>query len=231
MSLVVLTPPAQEPVSLAEVYDQLRLGVNLTQHPDDARLRRMIVSARERTQTETRRALIEQTLMLVLDQHECRGEIAIGSGSLYGAQGWADNWGLNNWLQPGAWIELQRPPLIEVLAVQYFDTANVLRSVDVADYRVNASRLVPRIEFVDGYTAPPTFGRSDAWSVTYTAGYPPSDTGGDAQAMAAANVPQTLKEVILLRIDQAYNARLPAEDMVIDQRIDSMLATYRIERV
>lgn len=63
-SLSLITPPSQEPVSLAEVKAQLRLETDA----DDALLAALIVTARSVAESLTGRALLAQTWRLYLDQ-------------------------------------------------------------------------------------------------------------------------------------------------------------------
>ena len=204
--LEVIEPPAAEPVTLLEVYDQLRLGVGITSHPDDVRLTRLIRVARQKIETITRRALITQTMRYTLNS----------------CSRWAGAWGRCG--------ELPKPMLLSVIAVQFYDDQNVLRSVDVANYRVIGLRaeLGGRVEFVSGFSTPQAYQRSDAYSVVYTAGYPPGTGGAKPEDDLRANIPEPIRETMLLLIDQSYNARLPAEDMMMNERIGDMLETYRV---
>ncbi len=63
MSLTIVTPPAEEPVTLTEAKNHLR--VDLTD--DDSLISALIVAAREHAEAITRRAFITQTLKLSLD--------------------------------------------------------------------------------------------------------------------------------------------------------------------
>jgi uncharacterized phiE125 gp8 family phage protein len=63
MSLITITPPATEPVSLAEA--RLHLKVDTTD--DDTLISALISAVREQAEHRTGRALITQTLELVLD--------------------------------------------------------------------------------------------------------------------------------------------------------------------
>lgn len=62
MPLAVTTPPAAEPVSLAEAKAQLRI----TESDDDTLITSLIEAARVAVEQRTRRALITQTLQLTL---------------------------------------------------------------------------------------------------------------------------------------------------------------------
>lgn len=63
-SLSLITPPTQEPVSLAEVKAHLRVATD----GDDALLSALIVTARSVAESLTGRALLAQTWRLYLDQ-------------------------------------------------------------------------------------------------------------------------------------------------------------------
>jgi uncharacterized phiE125 gp8 family phage protein len=72
MALVLVTPPAQEPVSLAEAKAHLRVDTA----DDDALIQALIVAAREHVEHITRRALITQSWDLILDAFPA-GEIVM----------------------------------------------------------------------------------------------------------------------------------------------------------
>lgn len=63
MSLIIITPPATEPVSLAEA----RLHLKVDSTDDDTLITALIVAAREQAEHRTGRAMITQTLEKVLD--------------------------------------------------------------------------------------------------------------------------------------------------------------------
>ena len=63
MALKLIIPPAEEPVTLAEAKAQCRVDGS----EDDAFITALIHSAREMAEAQTGRALINQTLELVLD--------------------------------------------------------------------------------------------------------------------------------------------------------------------
>jgi uncharacterized phiE125 gp8 family phage protein len=61
--ITMVTPPAQEPISVEEARQHLRVDT----HDDDALIAGYIVAAREYAENVLRRALITQTLDLTLD--------------------------------------------------------------------------------------------------------------------------------------------------------------------
>ena len=66
MALVEVTPPASEPVSLAEA--KLHLKIETADTEDDAIVSALIASAREYAEFRTRRQLVTATWKLVLDE-------------------------------------------------------------------------------------------------------------------------------------------------------------------
>ena len=71
MSLQLVTPPALEPVTLADAKAHLKVDTS----DDDALITRFIAAARARAEWHTGRALITQSWRLWLDQWPCDGVI------------------------------------------------------------------------------------------------------------------------------------------------------------
>lgn len=67
MRLELLTPPATEPVTLAEVKTRLRIDDS----NDDAGVQRLIASATKHAESITRRAFVTQSWALTLDAFPC----------------------------------------------------------------------------------------------------------------------------------------------------------------
>ena len=73
MSAILLTPPALEPVSLADAKHFLRVAHD----DDDDVIAALIAAARVHVEAQTRRALIEQTWRLVRDVWPAAGRLPI----------------------------------------------------------------------------------------------------------------------------------------------------------
>ena len=73
MSSILLTPPAVEPVTLADAKAYLRVDND----DDDAVISALIAGARAHVEAQTRRALITQTWRLVRDAWPGDGRIAV----------------------------------------------------------------------------------------------------------------------------------------------------------
>jgi len=73
MSAILLTPPALEPVSLADA----KLFLRVAHDDDDDVIAALIAAARVHVEAQTRRALIEQTWRLVRDVWPASGRLPI----------------------------------------------------------------------------------------------------------------------------------------------------------
>lgn len=180
MNLTVVTPPAAEPITLADVYRHLRLDPagSPPEHPDDVMLQGYITSARQEVELLTGRAFVEQTLRL----STARWPSACRSTAL----------------------RLLRPPVIRVESVSWFDGENIEQTVDPADYYLTDDQL-PELQFVTGWGGPTAYARPDAVRVTYVAGYRGEGSPPSTQAELAAHVPQQVKDAIAIGVQLLYD--------------------------
>jgi uncharacterized phiE125 gp8 family phage protein len=203
MNIEVIGPPLFEPVSVGDAYLQLRLGdpksEDLEAHPFYSQIVRNITTARLQVEQMTRRALVQQTLRISYPGFTCGGR----------------------------GLELRRPPLREVLGVQYRDGDNALQTVELEDWFVTDD-LVPRLRFVEGWSAPDTFARRDAVSIEYVAGYPPDGSPPADQEDWAAGVPAPLKDAILIGVEILQGAMSPGDRELLEQARENLVCSYRI---
>lgn len=116
--LTLVTPPAVEPVSLADAKLQLRV----TWSSEDAFITDKIVVARNAVETYTRRALIKQEWLLEMDSFP-------GTHPLYVRRGFPA-------------IYVPKPPFNRVVSFQYVDTAGALQPLqEQTDYGRDSSFL------------------------------------------------------------------------------------------
>lgn len=124
--LQVVTPPAEEPLTLAAVKAHLRVDID----DDDALITALITAAREVAETRTGRALMPQTWALNLDEFPP----SIRSGSL-------------ERIMFGDPIRLPKPPIQSVTSITYVDSLNVTHTMATTDYQVDTTcepgRIVP----------------------------------------------------------------------------------------
>jgi uncharacterized phiE125 gp8 family phage protein len=141
--LRLVTAPAQEPVTLAEAKERLRI----TGDSFDADLAALLRAARQDLDGNTGwlgRALITQTWELVL--------------SSFPTAGWP--------------IEVPLPPLQSVVSVSYIDVAGATKVVAPADYRVlNRGTAAALLEAVDDWATDVDLERLDPIIVRFVAGY------------------------------------------------------------
>lgn len=183
MNLVVVVPPPFEPVTVAELQALLRWGSAETAALNGL-LERNIASARQYAERYTRRAFIEQTVMLS---------------------------------DVGSDVELLRPPYLGLVSVST-EVSGSWESVSLSDVSVTDD-LVPRLT-----------GMSGPVRVTYKVGYAPKSPAA-TQADYAANVPQAIKDAILLGAQLLVDRFDRDERPQIEATRDALLDSYRVFRV
>ena len=113
-------------------------------------------------------------------------------------------------------IDLPRPPLQSVEWIKYLDTAGVLQTLDPGIYTVDASsNEIGRIALAWNRFWPFTRYTINAVTIRFTAGY------GDA----AGDVPQAIRQGILIEISNLYENR---EDAVVGQNISMLSVSERL---
>jgi uncharacterized phiE125 gp8 family phage protein len=146
MGLVQLTPPASEPISLADAKNHLRIDSDITS--DDTLINLLISAARRYGETITGRSFITQQWRLTLD-------------------GWAS--GLDDSLY--SLIELPRGDVQRVDQITYLDMSRVQQTLDLStvaqDLSINPARLTP----IFGTVWPPALPQIAAVKIDYTTGY------------------------------------------------------------
>lgn len=220
MASALITPPAEEPVTLAEAKAHLRVDIA----DDDMLISGLIVAARQYAETITRRALVTQSWRLALDRFPSPG-MNIGSANWYGPQ-WGISPGPLTMLQQdgktGYEIVLPFPPLVSVDSVKYIDQNGEQQILAATEYKVDGitepARLVPAY----GKSWPGTRNEINAVLIDFTCGYG-----------SPADVPAGIKRWMLLRIGALYENR---EELVVAQRVvvselpfvDGLLDPYRV---
>ncbi len=177
MPLQLITPPAEEPVSLAEAKLHLRVDVT----DDDALITALISAARQAAETITGRQFVTARWKLVLDGFPgaCLSQAGVGTFTL-----------------PGNAILIHKCPVQSVISVQYLDMAGVLQTVAASDYTVDTACEPARITPVFGKIWPPALPQIGSVTVTFDAGYG-----------AASSVPLGIKSWIKLRAGSLYAHR------------------------
>ena len=133
---VVVTEPTVEPVSIDDVKD-----ARIFHNEDDARLARLVKSARQWVEQVTWRQLITATVTIKMDR----------------------------W--PSFTIFVPRPPLVSVTSIQYVDENGDTQPWASSNYDVDTSSEPGRITPAWTVTYPTVRNVIDAITVTVTAGY------------------------------------------------------------
>lgn len=223
MRLSVTVQPPVEPITLAEIYAHLRLDATGSPptNPDDALLMSQIQAAREYAEQLTRRAIIEQTLAYKLPYFPT-DRIFFLPRRFYDET-------LTDYLKP-YYIELPKSsPFISLVSVQYYDQNDTLQTLDPSFYQVSNDAEPARIDLVYGQIWPWTYERTDAVIITYKAGYMPTFSGSPpVPSDYRANVPQSIKNAIKLRVQQLYDPMTPDKYKQLQCAIEGLLYNFKV---
>lgn len=147
-ALTIATPPASEPVSLA----QAKLHLRVDGSDEDALITSLIVTARKTCEQWSGRSFMAQTWDLWLNAFPSRSGRAAS-------------------MAPPDAILLPRPPLVSVTYVKYTDTAQVLQTLtEGVDYFVDDTREPGQVLPAYGKTWPAALDYVNVVQVRYLAG-------------------------------------------------------------
>ena len=181
-SYTLVTAPATEPVSLADVKTFLRIDGSA----DDAILTMLIASARRSAEEYTKRAFITQTWKLVMDRftewNEC-----LPSGYFQAPTPF-----LVNGSQA---IQLSRQPIQSITSIKTTDSSNTATTVVTSVYTLDTAS--GRILLNEGSRWPTALRSNSAVEITFVAGW----------ANAAA-VPDPIKQGILQHVAASYTNKV-----------------------
>ena len=141
MGLVLTTPPASEPVTLAEAKAQCRVELAFTD--DDAILTTFIAVARRAAEKHTGVGIIPQRWTLTLAQFPP----------------WSGH------------IELPKGPVISIDSVTYLDTNGATQTLDPATYVWVRDELADRLSLAYNKVWPVTYGQANAVTIAFTIGF------------------------------------------------------------
>ena len=203
-TLALVTPPATEPVTLAEAKAWARIdGMD-----DDTILASLIGAARGAAEEFLRRSLITQTWKLTLDMSCSRGyDLPEGVydlpvTALYGAL-------------PHT-LGLPKGPVSAITSVTTYDLSNASSVFDPTNYRVDAAGA--RLILNSGAVWPGGLRPQGGTEIVYVAGYG-----------TAANVPQPIKTGILIHVASLFEQRGNCEDaMDLPPGTKQLYNPYRI---
>jgi uncharacterized phiE125 gp8 family phage protein len=193
------------PVSLEEVSQHVRRDTT----DDDEILERKLSAAVTWAENFTGLALVDQTWDYYFDAFP-------GSNGVYTPAIYLDDW--------NRYINIPKPPLLEVLGVWGRDTTEI----EFSGYLVDYANHPGRIYLSSTGSWPTTDGAPNAGRIRYRAGY--IDTGDSPQA--SGDIPEDIKAAICIYTSQLYEHRelyIPSGLSVKAWGAEDLLRHYRVE--
>lgn len=178
MPLQLVTPPAEEPVSIIDAKLHLRVDFD----EDDTLIASLISASRQAAETLTGCQFVTARWKLVLDSFPGPSLMGVLAGQAL--------------TLPGHAILLPKCPVQSVLAINYLDMNAVLQTMPASTYTVDTACEPARITPVFGQIWPLALPQIGAVTVTFDAGYG-----------APSDVPEGIKIWIKLRVGSLYAYR------------------------
>ena len=208
-NLTLITPPASEPVTLAQAKSQLTLDSTFT--ADDTYITGLISAARMKCETLLRQAFLTQTVELQLN------EFPMGGG-YYSRQIRRIGPTTPYWLPSSTFpIGLPVPPVQSVSWVKYYDYQDNLNTIDPSIYNVQIGKpawIAPKY----GQVWPVAQPRIGAIQIQYVVGY------GDTTAALDTGTLNVLTAAILFGVGWLYEHRGDAIEELPDGVMRAILA-------
>jgi uncharacterized phiE125 gp8 family phage protein len=113
-------------------------------------------------------------------------------------------------------VKLPLSPLIEVTAIEYWDSADINQTLDLAGFYVFQDDDTATIRPKDGVAWPAARRREDAFRFTFTAGY--------------TTVPENLRHAVLLLVDHLFHNTSPVTDGAVAEMpyaVESLIGLSR----
>lgn len=186
MGLVLVTPPAEEPIDTAALLEHVReLDTDQAEY-----VTALAIAAREHCESRTRRAFLTQTWKLTLDAFPRANATRFATDTFANAR-----LGLGGGDGP---IRLPRNPVQSVTSVQYRGLDGALTTLDPSMYQVDLTSLPARIVPAYATSWPSTRQMLAAVEVVFVAGWDTPD-----------NVPAGIKQAIRFLTGHWYDKREP----------------------
>tara|TARA_R110002153_G_scaffold93829_1_gene226698 strand:- start:554 stop:1210 length:657 start_codon:yes stop_codon:yes gene_type:complete len=204
--LVVDTAPTQEPVTLQEVKEYLRID----DATDERVVRPFIESARRFCEEHTGRALMSQTLILYLDAFQDMDN-PLWEGMRTGPY-------LNYYKN---YIVLPRAPVTSVTHIKTYDDSDTETTFSASNYYLDSAREPARVVLRTGETFPTALRVANAIEVKYVTGY-----------TSQYSIPEPMKLGIMQHIAHLYEHRGDMYDASLPYppMLRSLYAPYVIHR-
>lgn len=126
-------------------------------------------------------------------------------------------------------IHIPRPPLQSVTSISYVDTDGTTQTLASSKYTVDLLSEPGRVEIkhASGEEWPDTLDQIGAVTITYVCGY---DVTNSSPISYTANIPQDIKDAILIAVTDLYENRemnAAGVSLTFSQTIESLLFNHR----
>lgn len=208
---VVLVPPQQEPVTLAQVKSHCRIIID----EDDSYLTDLIIpAARDRAEKYLRRYLCEQIIRVTYDM--------FAGNQQYDTYAYGPT-------STGI-LTIPVGPVRSIQLVSYRDDQDEAQVLATTEYSYDLDNEPARVYPAFQKYWPSISGQPAAISIDLTVGYPPGNQGSPTDF--AANIPPAIKQAILLDCANLYEIREVVNIGNIASELphgwDSLLWPYRL---
>ena len=179
--VVVTTAPTQEPLTLQEVKDYLRLADAI----DERVLQDLVEASRQFAEEHMARSMMTQTLTLTIDA------VADMEDPLW--EGWKTGADINSYKN---YITLIKAPVQSVTSVKTYNDSDVATTMAASKYYVDSARDQARVVLRTGETFPSALRVANAIEVVYVAGY-----------TSQSAIPATIRIGLMQHIAYLYEQR------------------------
>jgi uncharacterized phiE125 gp8 family phage protein len=215
----LITPPAAEPVTLAQAKVHLKLDFD----DEDDYVGALIIAAREYAEKVTRRAFFNQTWIRTLDFFPIYN--AVDRTHLPSDLA---SWPYPTWYWDKLTIDLPHPRLVSVTSITYVDSNGEDQTLPTESYSVDAGSTPGRITPAPGIIWPFTsMNRPGSVKITYVAG-----SYGDGTETNTC--PQTIVQAMLLLIGHWYSNREAVSALTmktVPTAADALLSIHKLSIV
>lgn len=222
MGLRLTSPPAEEPVELADAKIDMRVDETFTEH--DALIENLIAAGRQHAETFCRRAFVTQSWRITADRFPSPmagrlTEYWLGQQWGLAGMGGVSQFPLTD--RTGYGFMIPWTPLVTVDSIKYLDIGGNLQTLAATEYKVDADTEPARVLPAFGKAWPSTRQEINAVQVNFTAGY------GDRE-----NVPEMIKAAIIMFAKAHYEAAFDnAKSQEYERRmkaVNMMLTPFRV---
>ena len=199
MNITLTTPPAQPALTTADARAHLRLAAS-----EDSYLEGLIAVATAWVESWLCRALVNRTYAYKVDA--------------FPGQAWFRNPPRADWVYE---LMLPYPPLASVTSIQYVDPDQATQTLSASVYEVVQGDTPGRVRLKVGQDWPATLDHPDSVTVTYVAGFGPSD----------ASVPSSIRHALALLAGHLYEHReasSPLSLSTVPYGIEVLLMPFRV---